>query len=209
MTGKCEICGSVTELTRVSSCACGESFPHAFLCKDCKKKYFDYPQTPSVPYFHNWSYAENLVYAYKARFEAGERARVHMTQFLPSLSGSFFCCQCGEPICNAKLDDELIYICGCGSTEFIWRAREPHEEYNGPTWTEKKEIPTMQVSYNGFTGELVKLERDMKAFNLSLNGVASGVYTLAIYDSKKEATTTFEKVKLDDVKFLGGAVAFG
>lgn len=175
MTGKCEICGNTAEPTRVSSCACDESFPHAFLCEDCKKKYFDYMASgpsgsgtflnfiPSVPYFHNWSYAENLVYAYKVRFK---------------------------------------------------HVREPHKEYTGPDGAEKKEAPTMKVEYNGFTGELVKLERTFNGateipVDLLGNPYHKWFYTLSVYDAEKKVTHSFDGVKLEDIKFLGGAVSFG
>lgn len=60
----------------------------------------------------------------------------------------------------------------------------------------------MQVSYNGFTGELVKLERNDVPFN------GGRFYDLSIYDSEKRATHSFTGVKLEDVKFLGGVVMF-
>lgn len=70
-----------------------------------------------------------------------------------------------------------------------------------------KEGPTMQVSYNGFTGELVKLE---KMDTLLLRPyVQRDIYNLSIYDSEKQVTHSFTGVKLEDVKFLGGAVSFG
>lgn len=50
-------------------------------------------------------------------------------------------------------------------------------EYIG---TEKKEATTMQVTYNGFTGELVKLQQeDLHAF-----GLKDRIYNLSIYDSE-------------------------
>lgn len=70
-------------------------------------------------------------------------------------------------------------------------------------YNEKKE-PTMQVSYNGFTGELFKLEKDFD--DIVRNGV---VYKLEIRDHEKKVTYSFDKVNLSDVKFLGGAVSFG
>lgn len=77
----------------------------------------------------------------------------------------------------------------------------------------KKEAPTMQVTYNGFTGELVKLERKetvIRADPLVCRGEAKVfVYDLSIYDSEKHVTHSFTGVKLEDVKFLGGAVVFG
>lgn len=77
---------------------------------------------------------------------------------------------------------------------------------------EQKEAPIMgilKVEYNGFTGELVKLERLKNVFNMSPDGITAYLYNLSIYDSEKEATCSFEKVKLEDIKFLGGAVSFG
>lgn len=68
-----------------------------------------------------------------------------------------------------------------------------------------KEATTMQVTYNGFTGELVKLEReDLLAF-----GVKDRIYNISIYDSEKKVTHSFTGVKLKDVKFSGGEVSFG
>ena len=70
-----------------------------------------------------------------------------------------------------------------------------------------KEESTMQVSYNGFTGELEKLE---KMDTLLLQPyVQREIYNLSIYDSEKQVTHSFTCVKLEDVKFLGGAVSFG
>lgn len=71
----------------------------------------------------------------------------------------------------------------------------------------KKEATATQASYNGFTGELVKLERkpDMKIFNSHIGYICD----LSIYDSEKQVTHSFAGVKLEDVKFLGGAVSFG
>lgn len=63
----------------------------------------------------------------------------------------------------------------------------------------------MQVTYNGFTGELVKLEReDLRAF-----GMKDRVYNLSIYDREKQVTHSFTGVKPEDIKFLGGEVRFG
>lgn len=65
----------------------------------------------------------------------------------------------------------------------------------------------MQVSYNGFTGELVKLE---KMDTLLLQPyVQRDIYNLYIYDSEKQVTHSFTGVKLEDVKFMGWAVSFG
>lgn len=86
--------------------------------------------------------------------------------------------------------------------DFWARIRKAHEFKNV-----EKEEPTMKVSYNGFAGELVKLERkpDMKMFNSHVGYI----YDLSIYDSEKQVTHSFAGVKMEDVKFLGGAVAFG
>mgnify|MGYP001029198311 CR=1 FL=1 len=80
----------------------------------------------------------------------------------------------------------------------------------------KKEATTMQVTYNGFTGELVKLERTSVDVTLrtSIIGMPtqqsdSWNYNLSIYDREKHVTYSFTGVKLEDVKFSGGAVTFG
>lgn len=65
----------------------------------------------------------------------------------------------------------------------------------------EKEATTMQVSYSGFTGELDKLERGY----LTSVGI---VYDISIYDSDKKCTHSFTGIKLEDVKFLDGAVSF-
>ena len=82
--------------------------------------------------------------------------------------------------------------------------------------TEKKEATTMQVTYNGFTGGLVKLERTSVDVTLrtSIIGMPtqqsdSWNYNLSIYDREKHVTHSFTGVKLEDVKFSGGAVTFG
>ncbi len=63
----------------------------------------------------------------------------------------------------------------------------------------------MQVAYNGFTGELVKLEReDLRAF-----GMKDRVYNLSIYDSEKQVTHSFAGVKQEDMKFSGGCERCG
>lgn len=63
----------------------------------------------------------------------------------------------------------------------------------------EKEATTMQVTYNGFTGELVKLEKTF---------CKPQFYDLSIYDSEKQVTHSFTGVKFEDMKFLGGAVTF-
>lgn len=61
-----------------------------------------------------------------------------------------------------------------------------------------------KVSYNGFTGELVSLVKD---YDLAKSGESP--YVLSIYDGEKRVTHTFGGVKLEDIKFMGGVVAFG
>lgn len=73
--------------------------------------------------------------------------------------------------------------------------------YGNSDKTIKKE-DTMQVTYNGFTGELVKLERKPQPM------FERYFYDLSIYDSEKQVTHSFAGVKLEDVKFLGGEVTF-
>lgn len=79
--------------------------------------------------------------------------------------------------------------------------------------TEKKEAPTMQVTYNGFTGELVKLEKkETERYTLSPFDTEKQPvfrYDLTLYDSEKQITYSFTGVKLENVKFLGEAVTFG
>lgn len=76
----------------------------------------------------------------------------------------------------------------------------------------------MQVTYNGFTGELVKLERlpivqTMTAINVILGHTVNQkniiLYDLSIYESEKQVTHSFTGVKLEDVKFSGGMENFG
>ena len=80
----------------------------------------------------------------------------------------------------------------------------------------------MQVTYNGFTGELVKLERSKAGkdgvtsipiyFTCGLTEATVSshkwFYDLSLYDSEKQATISFTGVKLEDMKFLGGEVSF-
>ena len=67
----------------------------------------------------------------------------------------------------------------------------------------KKENATMKVTYNGFTGELTKLERrPSPVFSKQF------IYDLSIYDSEKKVTHSFTGVKLEDMRFSGGTVSF-
>lgn len=80
----------------------------------------------------------------------------------------------------------------------------------------KKEA-TMQVTYNGFTGELVKLERKATSiFSYKPDGgretksfFMEPDFNLIIYDEDKREVLTFTSVRLEDVKFSGGEVSFG
>lgn len=82
----------------------------------------------------------------------------------------------------------------------------------------EKEATTMQVTYNGFTGDLVKLERKHeqgRKFETSTDCLCGGrpyeitTYDISIYESEKKVTHSFTGVKLENVKFLGGEVEFG
>lgn len=76
----------------------------------------------------------------------------------------------------------------------------------------REETTTMQVTYNGFTGELVKLEKKetgrymVTPYDTAKHPVFG--YDISIYDREKKATISFTGVKLGDVKFGGGAVTF-
>lgn len=69
----------------------------------------------------------------------------------------------------------------------------------------RRKTGTMQVTYNGFTGELVKLEREIGMLGMTNDGkMYSHVsYTLSIYDSEKQVTHSFTGVKLEAVSFGG------
>lgn len=73
-----------------------------------------------------------------------------------------------------------------------------------------KDATTMQVTYNGFTGELVKIERVSRdRVDVPIGEKSSRIpFDLSIYDSEKNVTHSFTGVKLEDVKFLGGEVSF-
>lgn len=78
--------------------------------------------------------------------------------------------------------------------------------------TENEEV-SMKVSYNGFTGELVNLERipnwdNYASVEFPAKFSHQWFYNLSIFDREKLVTHFFTGVKLEDVKFLGGAVAF-
>lgn len=81
------------------------------------------------------------------------------------------------------------------------------EIYFGCCYNKKEEKPAMKVTYNGFTGELVKLEKYENDKAARRGG--GPLYDLAIYDSEAKATHCFEDVKLENVKFMGGVMTFG
>lgn len=59
----------------------------------------------------------------------------------------------------------------------------------------------MKVSYNGFTGELLKFERRSRFHE-------AAIYDLEIFEIDMDVTHSFYGVKLEDVKFLSGEVSF-
>ena len=75
--------------------------------------------------------------------------------------------------------------------------------------SDKKEEPELKVSYNGVTGELLKLERNQPKGKLLVDGVdySSAIehltYTLEIYDDHNH---TFDNVDLKEVQFIGATV---
>ena len=74
------------------------------------------------------------------------------------------------------------------------------KEYPDYFKLEKEEKSTMKVTYNGFAGELVKLER---------THYGESRYSLSLYDGDKNVTHSFTHVKLEDVTFSGGVITFG
>ena len=77
--------------------------------------------------------------------------------------------------------------------------------------TKEEEHHMIQVSYKGFTGELVKLEktRDPAKEVFLVPSVVGESYSISIYDPETKATHSFADVFPQDVKFLGGATVFG
>ena len=68
----------------------------------------------------------------------------------------------------------------------------------------------IQVSYKGFTGELVKLEktRDLAKEGFLVPNAVGVSYSISFYDPETKATHSFADVFPQDVKFLGGATVF-
>ena len=71
------------------------------------------------------------------------------------------------------------------------------------THQKKEEKPTMKATYNGFTGELVKLEK------LERMHYGDCRYSISLCDDDKNVTYSFSCVRLEDVKFSGGVMIFG
>lgn len=70
----------------------------------------------------------------------------------------------------------------------------------------------MQVTYNGFTGELVKLERRViDPESLYIDSIPikfADSYELQIFTPDNGGIVSFIGVKLQSIKILGGAVTF-
>lgn len=104
---------------------------------------------------------------------------------------------------------EIDYKSGTVFWPFRYNAElfVPHlPKQHGKSWIQaacEKEATTMQVTYNGFTGELVKLEK------INLPPDINPAYNLSIFCNEKKVTHSFSCINLEDVKFMGGAVSFG
>lgn len=76
----------------------------------------------------------------------------------------------------------------------------------------QKEESTMQVSYNGFTGELVKLERKViDPESLYIDSIPikfADSYELQIFTPDNGGIVSFTGVKPQGIKILGGVVTF-
>lgn len=77
-----------------------------------------------------------------------------------------------------------------------------------PEMEHKEEATTMQVTYKGFTGELVKLKRTREYENHGYGNVYSPLYSISIYDRENKVTYSFNDVKKEDLKFQGVEVTF-
>lgn len=110
-----------------------------------------------------------------------------------------------EKSISEKIFDLSRYVDGliqAGAFKVDKQARQQITDCAG----EEKEGTVMQISYNGFTGELVKLENMGHEFARS--GTSINFYGLSIFDSGKQVTHSFAGVKLEDIKFLNGEVSF-
>lgn len=80
----------------------------------------------------------------------------------------------------------------------------------------ERKVSTMKVTYNGVTGELIKLERKAtQIFSYKPDGemktqtfFVEPDFDLIIYNEEKRELRAFSNVKLSDVRFSGGEVSF-
>lgn len=111
------------------------------------------------------------------------------------------CPKCKYPMVVIPIPGENGHVCTkCGywrTVDFQWNIISEKDKIGG------RDGNTMDVTYNGFTGELFKLERSP---DFERGGIS---YNLEIRDHEKKVTYVFDRVKLSDVKFLGGSVFFG
>ena len=111
------------------------------------------------------------------------------------------CPKCGsnsvaqDPVC-AQVGKPLMLDFFCCDCHHQWK-----HPYEAPKSEIKDKEDTMQATYNGFTGELYKLERAYECMGCIF-------YNLSIYDSDKKVTHSFTSVKMEDLKFSGGEVSF-
>lgn len=119
------------------------------------------------------------------------------------LTLDFKCPACGSK--NISTSTAALNNFFCADCHYTW-VQQKLEKIK--LW--KKEAATMQVTYNGFTGELEQLERVSRERADVPMGIKIGEppFNLSIYDTEKGVTYSFTNVKLEDVKFLGGAVSF-
>lgn len=99
--------------------------------------------------------------------------------------------------------DMDIYCNSCGRESQI--PNHLQRKYMEPMEKKKEAVKVLKVSYNGFTGELVKLE---KKSVYSHHNMVQTLYALDIFDAEKKVTHSFAGVKLEDIRFFGGAVVF-
>lgn len=130
------------------------------------------------------------------------------------------CPQCGhfgeleEARFTARAGEPTLFEMTCAECGHDWTCATPGAKASDALRNimskmySEKEATTMQVEYNGFTGELVKLEQHKKKTNqFPCTEVCE--YDLSIYDNEKHVTLSFTGVKMKDMKFLCGVVSFG
>ena len=119
------------------------------------------------------------------------------------------CPKCGsnrvaqDPVCAKRDKPLMLHFFCCDCTNQWDRQYEPEK-----VEITKMETHTMQVTYNGFTGELVKLERTFTTYP-HVAELATYDLVISVLQTGVCAKVSFTGVKLEDVKFLGGAVTFG